>query len=140
MTAAANPIGTNRTLGAANATSNSKFITVNYVAALVTQKVFVAPFALRITGINGATRVAGSGGAATISFYKAADGIAVGSGTLLHDGSFNLVGTADTNQPLTLVTNQDTLALAAGDSIGYVLTGTATSAVGSVTITVEPVQ
>lgn len=137
---AAPVVGSQRTLGVANATSSSKFIAVNYVAALVTQKVFVAPIACVVTAIQGATRVAGSGGAATISFYKAADAIAVGSGTLLHSGSFNLVGTADTNQYLTLVTNPDSLQLAAGDSIGYVLSGTATSAVGTVTITVEPLN
>ena len=49
-------------------------------------------------------------------------------------------GTADTNQELALAANQDTLTLAAGDSIGYVLTGTATGAVGNLTITVEPIN
>lgn len=133
-------VGTQRTLGTANATSNSKFITVNYIASLVTQKVFVAPIALRVTAIEGVTRVAGSGGACTAAFYKVGDGIAVASGTLLHSGSFNLVGTADTNQYLSLVNNSDSLTLAPGDALGYVLTGTATDAVGSVTITMEPVN
>lgn len=135
---AAPQVGTGRMLGAANATSSSKFIQIPYIASLVTQKVFVAPIALRVTGIQGVTRVAGSGGACTLSFYKAADAIAVGSGTLLHDGTFNIVGTADTNQYLTLVTNVDSLTLYPGDSLGYVLSGTATSAVGVVIITVEP--
>lgn len=133
-------VGTDRTLGGANATSNSKFVTLNYVAALATQKIFIAPIALRVTAIQGATRVAGSGGACTLAFYKAGDGIAVGSGTLLHSGTFNVVGTADTNQYLTLVTNPDSLLLAPGDSLGYVLTGTATDAVGTVTLTLEPIS
>lgn len=132
-------VGTNRTLGVANATQASKFVTVNYISSLVTQKVFIAPIAMRVTAIHGATRVAGSGGACTLAFYKAADAVAVGSGTLLHDGTFNVAGTADTNQYLTLVTNLDSITLAPGDSLGYVLTGTATSAVGTVTITLEPV-
>lgn len=131
-------VGTDRALGGANATQESKFIQLNYIATLATQKIFVAPIPLRVTAIQGATRVAGSGGACTMAFYKAADGIAVGSGTLLHSGSFNLVGTADTNQALTLVTNVESLILSPGDSLGYVLTGTATSAIGTVTITVEP--
>lgn len=133
-------IGTNRVLGAANATSMSKFITFNYDANTVTQKVFIAPFACVVTGIQGATRVAGSGGACTLAPYKAASGVAVGSGTALTTGTFNVVGTADTNQELTLVSNPDSLSLAAGDSIGFVLSGTPTSAVGSITITVEPLN
>ncbi len=126
--------------GSANSTDMSKTVQLNYVAALVTQKIFVASIPLMVTDIRGATRVAGSGGACTIAFYKAASGVAVGSGTLLHSGSFDLVGTADINQSLTLVSNLSSLTLQPGDSLGYVLTGTATSAVGNVTITLEPIQ
>jgi hypothetical protein len=133
-------MGQNRVLGAANSTSMSKDVHVQYISTLVTQKVHIATYPQVVTAIIGATRVAGSGGACTMAFYKAASGVAVGSGTLLHSGSFDLVGTADTNQTLTLVSNPDSLKLAVGDSIGYVLTGTATSAVGSVTITVEPLN
>ena len=132
-------VGTGRALGVGNATSESKFIAFKYDANSVTQKIFIAPFALRVTAIQGATRVAGSGGACTYSFYKAADGVAVASGTVLHSGSFDVVGTADTNQYLTLSTNPDDLTFAAGDALGAALTGTPTSAVGAVTITFEPV-
>lgn len=132
-------VGTQRTLGVANATSACKVVTFNYISSVATQKFFVAPVAMRVVAIHGVTRVAGSGGACTFSFYKAADGVAVASGTLLHAGTFDLVGTADTNQYLTLVTNSDSLTLAPGDSIGQALTGTATSAVGSITVTLEPV-
>lgn len=132
-------VGTNRSLGVANATSESKFLTMNYTSSLVTQKFFVAPIKLLVTAIQGVPRVAGSGGACTLSFYKASDGVAVGSGTLLHTGSYDMTGTADTNQYLTLSTNRQDLRLDPGDSIGYVLTGTATSAVGNITVTVEPV-
>ena len=127
-----------RSLGVADSTACQQTINLDYTAALVTQKFYVAPRAGIVTDIRGATRVAGSGGACTISFYKAASGVSIGSGTLLHVGSFNLVGTADTNQVLTLVANNDTLTLQAGDSLGYVLTGTATSAVGTVGVTIEP--
>ena len=127
-----------RSLGVADSADAQKYVTVNYIATLVTQKFFVAPRKLIVVAINGATRVAGSGGACSVSFYKAASAIAVGSGTLLHAGTFDLVGTADTNQPLVLVGNPASLTLNPGDSLGYVLTGTATSAVGSVTVTLEP--
>lgn len=130
---------TGRVLGAATAQDCSEFIQIQYISTLVTQKVWIAPYACIVTDIRGATRVAGSGGACSIQFFKAASGVAVGSGTLLHSGTFDLVGTADTNQSLTLVTNQDSLTLKAGDAIGYVLTGTATSAVGTVGVAVEPI-
>lgn len=131
---------TGRVFGAATAQACSEFIQLNYIATLVTQKIWVAPYPCVVTDIRGATRVAGSGGACSIQFFKAASAVAVGSGTLLHSGTFDLVGTADTNQVLTLVNNPASLQLAAGDAIGYVLTGTATSAVGTVGITVEPLN
>lgn len=114
-------------------------VSFNYTASLVTQFIYVASRAVRVKDITGRTRVAGSGGACTIAFFKAPSGTAVGSGTALHSGSFNLVGTADTNQTLSLSATLTDLALAAGDAIGYVLTGTPTSAVGQVTITVVPI-
>lgn len=110
----------------------------NYTASMVTQTFFVATRAVRVKAIIGRTRVVGSGGACTLAFFKAPSGTAVGSGVALHTGSFNVVGTADTNQTLTLSTTVSDVTLAAGDSIGYVLTGTPTSAVGSVTVMVNP--
>lgn len=127
-----------RVLGAVDSSQCQQTINRDYTSALVTQKIFVAPRACVVVDIRGATRVAGSGGACTVSFFKVASGVAVASGTLLHTGSFNLVGTADTNQVLTLATNPDTLVLQVGDAIGYVLSGTATSAVGTFGVTVEP--
>ncbi len=130
----------NVALGASNSTSCAKEICLQYIATLVTQAIFVAPWPCIVTHIVGRPRVAGSDGSAvTLSFYKAADGVAVASGTLLHSGTYDMKGTADTNQELTLVSDRDSLTLAAGDSIGYALTGTATAAVGTVTVTVEPV-
>ena len=128
-----------RSLGSVDSAMCQQNINLEYIATLVTQKVWVAPRACIVVDIRGATRVAGSGGACSIQFFKAASGVAVGSGTLLHAGTFDLVGTADTNQVLTLVPDNAKLTLAAGDSIGYVLTGTATSAVGCVAVTIEPV-
>ncbi len=132
-------VGTGRSLGVSNATSSSKFIEISYTANSVTQKKFIAPVKLRLTAIQGVPRVAGSGGACTFAFYKSGDGIAVGSGTLLHSGTYDLVGTADFNQYMTLVTDQDALTFAPGDAFGQVLTGTPTSAVGAITATFEPV-
>ncbi len=132
-------VGSGRALGVETATASSKFVVFNYISTVVTQKCFIAPIALRLTAIQGVTRVAGSGGACTFSFYKTPDAVAVASGTLLHAGTFDLVGTADNNQYLTLSTNQSALCFNAGDAVGVALTGTATSAVGSITFTFEPV-
>lgn len=131
---------TGRVMGAATAQDYSETIQLNYISSLVTQCVWVAQYPCIVTDIRGRTRVAGSGGACTMQFFKVPDVTTVANGTLLHSGSFNLVGTADTNQILTMVTNPDSLTLKAGDGIGYVLTGTATSAVGTVTVSVEPVS
>lgn len=131
---------TGRVFGAATAQACSEFIQLNYIATLATQAFWVAPYACVVTDIRGRPRVAGSGGACSLQFFKAPSGTAVGSGTLLHSGTYDMVGTADINQVLTLVANPASLQLAAGDSIGYVLTGTATSAVGTVGVTVEPLN
>lgn len=128
-----------RMLGVVDSAMCQQNINFDYTAALVTQKFFVAVRPSIVVDIRGVTRVAGSGGACTVAFFKAASGVAVGSGVALNTGSYNLVGTADTNQVLTLVTDQTALTLQPGDSIGYVLTGTATSAVGTFAVTIEPV-
>jgi len=129
----------NRELGASNSTSCAKTVQLNYLAALITQPIWVAPWPCIVTHIVGRPIVAGTNGSAvSLSFYKAPSGTAVGSGTLLHTGSYNMKGTIDTNQTLELATNSDSITLAAGDCIGYVLTGTATAAIGTVTVTVEP--
>ena len=128
-----------RALGVSDSADMQSVVTFNYIATVVTQKFFIAPRKLQVVGIRGVTRVAGNDGSAvTFAVYKSASGIAVGSGALLHSGTFDLKGTADTNQPLTLTGNQDSLILAPGDSLGVVLTGTATLAVGEVQVTVEP--
>lgn len=113
-------------------------VPLNYIATLVTQTIFTAARGYRVKSITGRVRVAGTGGACTIAFFKAPSGTAIGSGTALHSGSFNLVGTADAVQDLTLSAVAGALDLVDGDSIGYVLTGTATSAVGNVSIGLQP--
>jgi hypothetical protein len=127
-----------RSLGAVDSSYCQNSFPINYIATLVTQPVFVAMRRSVVVDIRGRVIVAGTGGACTISFYKAPSGTALASGTLLHTGSYNLVGTVDANQVMTLAANLDSLTLNVGDCVGYVLTGTATSAVGSVTVTIEP--
>ncbi len=128
-----------RALGVGDSTQECKYVDFKYDANTVTQAAFVAPFQCRLVKIVGRPRVAGSGGACTFIAYKCASGIAAASGTLLHSGSFDVAGTADINQALTLVPQITSLNFVAGDSLNVVLAGTPTSAVGVLTFTFEPV-
>lgn len=77
------------------------------------------------------------GSAATVSIYKAGSGTACSSGTVLHSGSFDANGTANTNQTLTVTTT----ALSAGDRLCLVTTGganwTGGSGIGGVTVRIN---
>lgn len=113
-------------------------VTLPYTATIVDCTMFTADRPYVVKAIRGRVDVAGTGGACTAVIRKAASGTAITSGTALHTGSFNLVGTVNTQQALTLSTTASDLLLAAGDSICLDLTGTATSAVGSLSVTLNP--
>lgn len=108
-------------------------------SANATTIMFVADRAMRLKALVGRVNVAGTDASAvTATVYKAPSGTALASGTALHSGTFNLKGTAATNQTLTLSTTAGVLDIAAGDTIGVVLTGTLTSAVGGITASMTP--
>ncbi|QJP10460.1 hypothetical protein [Pseudomonas multiresinivorans] len=113
-------------------------ITLNYTASAVDCTMFTADRACIVKAIRGRVDVAGTGGACTAVIRKAASGTALASGTVLHTGSFNLVGTVNTQQTLVLSTTPSDLRLAAGDSIVFDLTGTPTSAVGAISVLLNP--
>ena len=60
------------------------------------------------------------------------------AGTALHSSTYNLKGTADTIQALTLSTTASDLEIPAGTAIGVAFTGTLTSATGVITVTLAP--
>lgn len=92
-----------------------------------------------VQGIVSRIDVAGTdAGAVTAIIRKVPSGTALTSGTALHSGSINLKGTAATNQTLTLSTTASDLRLAAGDSLVIDFTGVLTSAVGCVTVMLNP--
>lgn len=100
---------------------------------------FVAQRAMRVKGIVGRVNVAGTdAGDVTATVYKAPSATALASGTALHSGTFNLKGTAATNQTLTLSTTSAVLDIAAGDTIGLVITGDPTAAVGGLSVHMTP--
>lgn len=100
---------------------------------------FVAQRAYRVLGIVGRVEVAGTdGGAVTAEIRKAASATDIAGGTLLHTGTFNLKGTVDTNQTLTLSATSSALDIASGTAIGFDLTGTPTDARGVITVLLAP--
>lgn len=94
--------------------------------------IFVAARALTIVSLVGVADTA-NGAAATVSIVKAASGTALSAGTVIHSGSFNANGAANVNQTLTLTTT----AMASGDRLGIVTTGTFTNSVASITVMVK---
>lgn len=118
------------------------FVAVNieYLAASVDKVAFVAQRAFIVKGIMGRPTVAGTDASAvTAVIKKAASGTAITSGTALHSSTYNLKGTADTVQTLTLSTTAGDLRIDAGTAIGIDFTGTLTSATGVVTLLLSPV-
>lgn len=107
-------------------------------ASPATQVIFTANRSMRIKGIRYRVEVSGTGGACTFVINKAPSGTAISAGTILHTGTFNVAGTAATLQTGTLSATTSALSLAAGDSVGVIITGTATSAVGAVSIWATP--
>jgi hypothetical protein len=100
---------------------------------------YVAPRAMRITKIVGRSLVAGGGGACTGVIKKAPSATAVASGTAVMSGSIDLTTTADANfAAISLSATAAALSLAAGDCLGLDVTGTATSAVGVITVEMVP--
>ena len=110
--------------------------TINYNVPVAATAVCLinAGRSLVIDSIIGRPFVAGTGGAATVALWKAPSGTAPISGTALHSGTYNMVGTIHTDQTLTLTTTT----VAAGEAVFAVFTGTATSAIGEITINCRP--
>lgn len=116
-----------------------EIVNMIYDANSVDRAYFVATRAYVVKGIVGRPTVAGTdAGAVTAVIKKAASGTAISSGTALHSSTYNLKGTAHTNQTLTLSTTASDLEIPAGTAIGLDFTGTLTAAVGAVTVCLAP--
>ena len=102
--------------------------------------IMVAPRRFRVVSIVGRVEVAGTdAGAVTCVVRKAASGTDIAAGTALHSGTYNLKGTVDTNQTLTLSTTATDLDVPAGTAIGIDFTGVLTNARGCITVGLRPV-
>jgi len=115
--------------------NNGEFIVLNIPYAAGAATTISGPVlsrSVQVQAIMGMVDTA-STNAATASVYKASSGSAVGAGTLLHTGSFNAQGAANTNQ--TLVVSAANAQIAAGQRVGIVF-NTAPGAAGAGVITV----
>jgi hypothetical protein len=103
---------------------------------IVTTRFHIFNYSGKITKITEIHSTAGNDAAAvTGHITKETSGQAPGDGTSVMSGTFNLKGTADTEQTATLSTalNNDgtsVLSFSAGDMLSFKLTGTATTAAG----------
>jgi len=111
-----------------------------YEPTVLDSSFFVANRPYRVVGITARVEVAGTGGACTAVIKKAPSATDIASGTALHSSSYNLVGTVDTNQTLTLSTTLTNRNIVAGDAIGFDITGTPTSARGVVSVYLIPIS
>ncbi len=106
-------------------------------ANVVDRVFFTAPSNMAFTILSVVARVVVAGtdvGAVTAQIRRPASGTAITSGAGVHSGTINLKGTVDTNQTMTITSPN----LTAGQSLGFDLTGTPTSAVGSVSVFMVP--
>lgn len=112
-------------------------IPLDYLAAAVDgQKMVKAVTGFTIVSAVLRPLVAGTDGSAvTVAVKKVASGTAIGSGTAVHSGTGDLKGTINTDQALTLTS---AAVVAAGSEVGLDVTGTLTSAIGTVMLTVIP--
>lgn len=117
-------------------TEDNTFVaTGEYNASSVNKTFFIATAPMKVTAIIPRVTVAGTDGSAvTAVVRKVPSGTAITGGTALHSGSFDLKGTANTNQSLTLSTTAADLLLATGDAIAIHFTGTLTSATGVIAV------
>jgi hypothetical protein len=134
------PDGSMRLVGVDGGSLSGFQLTANpYMATSVDMTIFTATRACVVTGITGRVDTAGTDASAvTAQVRKVPTGTALTGGTVLHTGTYNLKGTANANQPLTLSTTDGALRLAAGDSIVIDFTGVLTAAAGCISVTLAP--
>lgn len=127
-------MGVGRLSVSGNAAADSQVKPISWLAGTTPNNatIFIADRALTITSAVGVVEVA-NGAAATITIVKAASGVALSAGTVIHSGSFDANGAEAINQALTLTVT----AMAAGDRLGLITTGTFTNSVGSLSVFVQ---
>ena len=123
---------------------NAGIFTISYAYSVpaVDFRIWTAPRPCIVRSIRSTVTVIGTGGACTVMPEKVPSGIAIGAGgtqkNLLQAG-LDLVGVANTSQVGTLSATPADLTFAAGDSLAFNWTGTATSATGDIMVEFEDI-
>jgi hypothetical protein len=114
-------------------------VSIPWNASSVDEVFFVANAPYCVVGAKARVTAAGTDGSAVTGAIKhAGDGTAISGGTAIHSGTFDLKGTANTAQALTLSTTSSDLKLAAGEGLGIDFAGTLTTATGIATVDLRP--
>lgn len=115
-------------------------VVVEYIATSVDKVSALMTRPMRVKGIRGRVTVAGTdAGAVNATIRKVPSGTTIASGTALHIGTFDLKGTANTNQILTLASPTGGIPdLEVGDSIAADFAGVLTAATGAITVWLAP--
>lgn len=91
------------------------------------QLVLIAPFDLKLISVQARHRVASTSG--TMDVVRAADAVALSSGTSLLTATMSNAGTANTNVGGSLKTTPSDVVVTKGSSLGLVFAGTLTNLV-----------
>lgn len=114
--------------------------TLEPTAAILDQNFYIANQKMRVVAIYEIHRVAGSS-TPTAVIRKCSSGQTIAQGTTLMVGSFDMAGTAQTQQTAALATNNSTLILNAGDRLAIDYSGTLTTIAGvCVTVWLQPLE
>lgn len=130
-----NPDGTERVISG----DSQYVISQTILASSVNNTIFTANDDYQVVAVSYTPTVAGTGGAATLAVKKCTGTDAPASGTAVHSGTADLVGTVNTVQDLTLSTTESELQVADGERLAIDLTGTLTSVVGNLTVVLKKI-
>jgi len=120
---------------AVRVTNGLEALSFDLIATTVDKDLITFPFPVLLISATYRPQVIGSDlSAVTAALTKVSGTTAPASGTALQTGTFDLKGTARTNQAGVLVANQSSLTFAAGDSLSLDVTGTLTAVVGLLTV------
>lgn len=122
-----------------NVLQDGVVVNADYTAATLDRVVAVIGRPMAVKAVHGRVTVAGTdAGAVSAIVRKVPSGTAITGGTPVHQGTFNLKGTVNTVQEMTIAAAPADVALLRGDSIAVDFSGVLTAAVGTISILMEP--
>lgn len=122
-----------------NHNAESLVVSSQYNTGSVDNIIAICGRPFTVSGVHGRVTVAGTdAGAVTATIRKVPSGTAIGSGTPVHQGTFNLKGAVNTVQELNLATALADLGLIENQALAVDFSGVLTDAVGTISILLKP--